>query len=53
MMPESRNSGPKGMAIARQWLGKHIPVAADTHATIEELLDKVSFVRSMLKLYNG
>jgi hypothetical protein len=29
------------MANAREWLGKHVPVAKDTHATIEELLETV------------
>jgi hypothetical protein len=27
--------------IARQWLSKYIPVAMNTHTTIEELLDRV------------
>jgi hypothetical protein len=27
------------MAVAREQLGKHIPVATDRHATIEELLE--------------
>jgi hypothetical protein len=27
------------MAIAGQWLSKHIPAAMNTHATVEELLD--------------
>jgi hypothetical protein len=40
VMPESQN--------ARQWLCKHIPAAANTHAIIEELLDAVS----MLSLCN-
>jgi hypothetical protein len=29
------------MAVARQWLSKHIPMATDTHATTEELLGVV------------
>jgi hypothetical protein len=27
--------------IARQWLGKHVPMAMNTQETIEELLDGV------------
>jgi hypothetical protein len=38
------------MAVDRQWLSKHISVAMNTHATIEELLDTVSSVWSMLGL---
>jgi hypothetical protein len=40
------------MAIVRQWLCKHIPVAVNTHATIEELLYAMSSVQSMLSLCN-
>jgi hypothetical protein len=32
---------PEETAVARQWLGKNLPAKADTHATIEELLDAV------------
>jgi hypothetical protein len=27
------------LIVARQWLGKHIPAATNTHTTLEELLD--------------
>jgi hypothetical protein len=37
--------------ISRQWLGKHIPVAMDMHATIEVLLEMVFFVWSVLRCY--
>jgi hypothetical protein len=33
------------MVIARQQLGKYTPVATDTHATMEELLDAVFSIR--------
>jgi hypothetical protein len=39
------------MAMARQKLAKHTPVAKDMHTTIE-LLEAVISVQSMLKLYN-
>jgi hypothetical protein len=30
---------PEETAVAKQWLGKHVPAATNTHATIEELLE--------------
>jgi hypothetical protein len=33
--------------VSRQQLGKHVPVARDTHATIEVLLEAVFSTRSM------
>jgi hypothetical protein len=35
------------LIVARQQLGKHIPVATDTHAAIEEFLDASISVRSV------
>jgi hypothetical protein len=32
---------PEEATIAMQWPSKHIPVATDTHATIEELQEVV------------
>jgi hypothetical protein len=32
---------PEVMAIAKEWLGKHVSMATNTHATIEELLEAV------------
>jgi hypothetical protein len=37
-------------AISRQWLGKHIPAATDTHATTEVLLEIVSATQSMQRI---
>jgi hypothetical protein len=37
--------------IARQWQGEHAPAAADTHATIEELLKRVFSVLSVTRLH--
>jgi hypothetical protein len=37
---------PWPLIIARQWLSKYIPVAMNTHTTIEELLDTVFSVVS-------
>jgi hypothetical protein len=39
-MPESWNTGARKMAIAMQWLSKHVP-AASTHTTVEEPLGVV------------
>jgi hypothetical protein len=39
--------------VAGQWLSsRHVMVATDTHATIEELLEAVFSVRSLPRLYN-
>jgi hypothetical protein len=35
MTAESRNSGIRGMSIARQLLGKHIPTPMNTQTTIQ------------------
>jgi hypothetical protein len=32
---------PKETAVARQWLGKHVPAATNTHETLEEVLEAV------------
>jgi hypothetical protein len=40
------------MAAARERLGKHVSAATDTHATMEVLLEKVFFTRSMPRCYN-
>jgi hypothetical protein len=32
--------------------GKHVPTAADTYATIEEVLEAMFSIWSMLRLYN-
>jgi hypothetical protein len=39
-------------SIARQRLGKHVPAGTNTQATIEELLETVFSVVSVLRLYN-
>jgi hypothetical protein len=38
---------PEKPAIAKQWLGKHVPAATNTHATIENY-----WKWSMLRRYN-
>jgi hypothetical protein len=35
----------ENMTVPRQWLGEHIPMAVNTYATIEELLDSVFSIR--------
>jgi hypothetical protein len=40
---------PEEVATARQRLGKHAPMARNTHATIEDLLEAVFSMRSMLR----
>jgi hypothetical protein len=42
---------PEETAIARQWLGKHVPVALDAHITVGELMEVV-FVWSMPKPFD-
>jgi hypothetical protein len=39
------------MAVAREWVGKHISAATDTHTTIEELLEDMFSMQSMQTLY--
>jgi hypothetical protein len=39
------------MYITRQRLDKHVPVAMATHATMEELLETMFSMGSILKLY--
>jgi hypothetical protein len=36
---------PRPNPVARQRLGKHVPAAMNTHATIEELLDVAFYMR--------
>jgi hypothetical protein len=49
---------PEEMAVARQWLCKHVSMATNsrdattyTHATLEEMLEAVFSVGSMQRLY--
>jgi hypothetical protein len=47
-----RTSGGEEIAlVSRQLLGKHVPVATDTHATIEVLLETVFSSRSVQRGY--
>jgi hypothetical protein len=39
------------MAVARERLGKHVPAATGTHATIEELLETAFSMQSVPRLY--
>jgi hypothetical protein len=56
---QRKNGGDKETAVANgsktlvsgQWLGKHIPIAADTHATILVLLETMSSTWSMQRCY--
>jgi hypothetical protein len=44
---------PLNMPIATQWLNSHHMIATtDKHAAMEDLLEVVFSVQSMLKLYN-
>jgi hypothetical protein len=38
-------------SIARQQLGKHVPVASKVHTIIEELLEDVFSMQSIIKLF--
>jgi hypothetical protein len=51
LWPESL-VGPNDMTVARKRLGKHIPVATNTHATLEEPLDAVHVTRNTQYLLN-
>jgi hypothetical protein len=44
-------NGSEATFVSRQRLGKHIPAATDTHATIEVLLETVFFTRSEQRSY--
>jgi hypothetical protein len=46
-MPERWIVEPEETTIARQRVGKHVPVAMNTHTAIEELLDMVFSVWSV------
>jgi hypothetical protein len=50
MILNARIVGPGKTSIARQWLNKTVPVAMDTRITIQELLEEVFFMWSVLKL---
>jgi hypothetical protein len=39
------------MAAATKWLSRHVPMATDMHATIEELLETVFSTQSVLRCY--
>jgi hypothetical protein len=41
---------PEETAIARQWLGKHIPAATNIHATTKKLLDVVFSMWSVYQI---
>jgi hypothetical protein len=42
----------KEAATARQQISKHAPTATDMHATLEELLDEVFSILSIMRLYS-
>jgi hypothetical protein len=44
-------NGSETAFVSRQRLGKHVPAATDTHATIEVLLGNMFSARSMKKAY--
>jgi hypothetical protein len=44
-------NGSETTFVSRQQLGKHVPVATDTHATIEVLFEAVFSTRSMQRGY--
>jgi hypothetical protein len=50
---KSAKIGSANTPVCRQWLSSHhVMAATDTHATIQELLEAVFSVRSVLRLYN-
>jgi hypothetical protein len=44
-------NGSETAFVSRQRLGKHVPAAMDTHATVEVLLETVFSTRSVQKSY--
>jgi stage III sporulation protein SpoIIIAA len=44
-------NGSETTFVSKQRLGKHVPAATDTHATIEELLETVFYTRSVQRGY--
>jgi hypothetical protein len=52
MMAESQTSLTRKATIARQGHDKHVSIAINQHATMEELLEVVFSVWSMLRLYS-
>jgi hypothetical protein len=58
MTPEKRNSGARETAVARERICKHTHCKAMAHtshvvATIEELLEAMFSLQSVLRLYKG
>jgi hypothetical protein len=51
--PNIRHSIVAYKAVSWQRLGEHIPVATDTHATIEILLETVFSTRSVQRSYQA
>jgi hypothetical protein len=47
---KARSAEQKETTVARERLGKHVPVATDTQATIEELLEAVFSMWSVPRL---
>jgi hypothetical protein len=43
---------PEKTSVASQYHGKHVSVATNTHATIEEPQEAVFYTHSVLRLYN-
>jgi hypothetical protein len=48
---KSRSAEREETSVAREWLGKHIPVATSTHATVKELLEAMFSMQSAPRLY--
>jgi hypothetical protein len=42
---------PEEKIIARQWLGKHVPMVTNMQATIEVLLETIFSIQSMQSGY--
>jgi hypothetical protein len=43
---------PEETAVARQQFDKHVSAVMDMHATVEELLETMFSMQSMLRLYS-
>jgi hypothetical protein len=52
MTPDRQNSGARIFSFARERLSKHVSVAMNTHATIEELWEVVFSMQPATREHN-
>jgi hypothetical protein len=52
MAEKTRIVEPEETVVGRQQMGTRVSAARNQHATIEELLETVFYMQSVLRLYN-